>query len=104
MAVTLDQKIMVVSTPGHVANHISVIVEIEGIQYFIAGDTSYTQENLVKLIPDGVGTDKSLHTLQSIFSFSESLPTIYLPSHDPLVPQRMANKEIVKRNRKSVKA
>ncbi len=102
MAATLDQKIMIVSTPGHVANHISVIAEIDGIQYFIAGDTSYTQENLLRLMPDGVGTDQSLHTLQNILYFSESLPTIYLPSHDPSVPQRMADKEIVKRNRKPV--
>jgi len=102
LAVTSDKKVMIVGTPGHVANHISVIVEIEGLQYFIAGDTSYTEENLLKLIPDGVGTNQSSSTLQSILSFTESVPTIYLPSHDPQVPHRMENKEIVIRHKETI--
>ncbi len=95
MAVTADRKVMIVSTPGHVANHLSVIVEIDDLHYFIAGDTSYTEQNLLKLIPDGIGTDQSLKTLKNILSFSESNPTIYLPSHDPQNPDRMDNMKIV---------
>ncbi|KPJ96409.1 MAG: hypothetical protein AMJ53_00715 [Gammaproteobacteria bacterium SG8_11] len=95
MAVTADKKVMIVGTPGHVAGHISVIAEMEDVQYFIAGDTSYTEENLLKLIPDGIGTDQSRATLQNILSFTESKPTIYLPSHDPQVPDRMENLKIV---------
>lgn len=95
MPLTTDGKIMIVATPGHVANHLSVIVEDGGMYYFLAGDTSYTQENLIKEIPDGVGTNESLTTLKNIMSFSKLNPTIYLPSHDPLVPERMNNKEIV---------
>jgi len=95
MPVTEDEKVRIVSTPGHVANHISVIVEIDGLHYFLAGDTSYTQENMLKAIPDGIGTKESTKTLKNIVSFSKSNPTIYLPSHDPLVPQRMKNKEII---------
>ena len=95
MPLTTDGKIMIVATPGHVANHLSVIVEDGGMYYFLAGDTSYTQENLIKEIPDGVGTNESMTTLKNIVSFSKLNPTIYLPSHDPLVPERMNNKEIV---------
>ena len=102
LEVTTDKKVRIVGTPGHVANHISVIVEDEGIQYFIAGDTSYNQENLLELIPDGVGTGQSLNTLKNILSFTEAKPTVYLPSHDPQVPSRMANKEIVSRDKKTV--
>lgn len=97
MAVTADKKVMIVSTPGHVANHLSIIVEMEEIYYFIAGDTSYTEGNMLKLVPDGIGTGQSLNTLNSILSFTESNPTIYLPSHDPQVPYRMENKMIVPR-------
>lgn len=93
--VTKDKKVMIVATPGHVANHISVIAEIDGLYYFLAGDTSYTQENLLNKIPDGIGTNESVDTLKNILSFSEINPTIYLPSHDPLVSQRMNNKEII---------
>jgi len=95
MPVTKDRKVMIVATPGHVANHISVIVEVEGRHYFLAGDTSYNQENLINEVPDGVGTNDSVNTLKNILSFAKSNPTIYLPSHDPLVPKRMNNKEVI---------
>lgn len=95
LAVTADRKVIIVATPGHSANHISVIAEINGIHYFLAGDTSYTQENLINLRPDGIGTDESINTLKNIVSFSKVNPTIYLPSHDPLVPQRMTNMETI---------
>lgn len=94
-AVTKDGKIRIVNTPGHVAGHISVIVEMDDVFYFLAGDTSYTQENMLKLIPDGIGTHQSMNTLQNIKSFAEANPTIYLPSHDPDAPKRMDQKEIV---------
>ena len=95
LAVTADRKVIIVATPGHSANHISVIAEIDGIHYFLAGDTSYTQENLINLRPDGIGTDESINTLKNILSFSKVNPTIYLHSHDPLVPQRMTNMETI---------
>lgn len=95
LAVTADRKVIIVATPGHSANHISVIAEINGIHYFLAGDTSYTQENLINFRPDGIGTDESINTLKNIVSFSKVNPTIYLPSHDPLVPQRMTNMETI---------
>jgi len=95
MPVTRDGKVMMVATPGHVENHISVIAEVDGLYYFMAGDTSYTEKNLLELTPDGIGTKRSIDTLKNIISFSKINPTIYLPSHDPIVPQRMANKEII---------
>ena len=95
MAITKDGKVMIVATPGHVENHISVIAQVDGLNYFLAGDTSYTQENLLNEIPDGIGTIESVNTFKNILSFSKFNPTIYLPSHDPLVPKRMTNKEVI---------
>ena len=89
MPVTDDGKIMIVATPGHVANHISVIADVDGLFYFLAGDTSYTQGNLLNKIPDGIGTIESKKTLKNILNFSRLNPTIYLPAHDPQVPKRM---------------
>ena len=95
MPITKDDKVKIVATPGHVTNHVSVIAEIDGLHYFLAGDTSYTQENLLKKIPDGIGTSESVRTLNKILAFAKDNPTIYLPSHDPLIPERMKNKEII---------
>ena len=105
MPVTKDGKVMIVATPGHVENHISVVAEVDGLYYFLAGDTSYTQENLINGIPDGIGTFESIFTLKNIVNFSKLNPTIYLPSHDPQVPDRIDNKELVfnlKRNNTKV--
>lgn len=91
--VTKDKKVVIVGTPGHVTNHISVIAEQDGIYYFLAGDTSYTEANMLHLIPDGVGNAaESIKTLERIRSFTQENPTIYLPSHDPNVPKRMDKK------------
>ncbi len=93
--VTNDKKIRIVGTPGHVAGHLSVIVESDDVYYFLAGDTSYTQDNLLQLMPDGIGTRQSIETLQNILSFAQENPTVYLPSHDPEVPARMDNIKII---------
>ena len=53
-SVTEDGEVLIVSTPGHTLNHVSVIVKIEGLSYFLAGDTSYTEELLLEKHPDGV--------------------------------------------------
>jgi glyoxylase-like metal-dependent hydrolase (beta-lactamase superfamily II) len=96
LSVTKDRKVVIVSTPGHTAGHISVIVEKEGYNYFLAGDASYNQENMLKTSPDGLGDkSQSINTLKKIELFSRFNPTIYLPSHDPDVPNRMDNKIMV---------
>jgi glyoxylase-like metal-dependent hydrolase (beta-lactamase superfamily II) len=95
LSVTKDEKVQIVMTPGHVASHLSVVVEMDGLHYFIAGDASYTQDNMINLVPDGVGTADSIDTLKNIRAFASQYPTLYLPSHDPDVPRRMKEKDIV---------
>jgi len=95
LALTNDGSIRIVVTPGHVANHMSVVVKMDDIYYFLAGDASYTEENMRKGIPDGVGTSDSEQTLQRIRMFTRHFPTVYLPSHDPEADSRMENRIIV---------
>ena len=98
-SVTKDRKVIIVSTPGHTPGHISVIVEMDGYHYFLAGDASYNQYNMINLKADGVGEKaQSLETLKKIKLFSAFNPTIYLPSHDPEVPYRMDNKVLASEN------
>jgi len=82
-SVTSDQRIRIIPTPGHVPAHISVLVEIDGIQYFLAGDTSYRQDLMLEGVPDGVGTGETRETLDKIRQMASEMPLVYLPSHDP---------------------
>ena len=93
--VTSKGDVKVVPTPGHTPAHVSVIVTLEDINYFLAGDTSYTEENLLRKIPDGVSPDpnQAVETMQHILSFAKQRPTVYLPSHDPSSESRLKNKQ-----------
>lgn len=92
--VTANGDVKVVPTQGHTPAHVSVIVTLEDIHYFLAGDTSYLEENLLQKIPDGVSPDpnQAIVTMQNILSFAKQRPTIYLPSHDPNSEFRLKNK------------
>ncbi|MEX2336885.1 MAG: hypothetical protein WD555_06405 [Fulvivirga sp.] len=73
----------------------SVIVEIDDLYYFLAGDTSYTEKNMLEGIPDGIGSAESRNTLKNIQEFTKQYPTIYLPTHDPEAGKRMDERIIV---------
>jgi phosphoribosyl 1,2-cyclic phosphodiesterase len=49
--ITSSGDVFVIPTPRHTPNHISAIVKSENILYFLAGDTTYSEELLVKNIP-----------------------------------------------------
>lgn len=93
--VTQDGRILIVPTPGHVKGHISVIVRGEGMTWFIAGDATYSQANLLAERTDGVTNDPitALETLQRIRMFAHQEKTILLPAHDPFSIARLYNKE-----------
>jgi len=93
--VTAKGDVKVVPTQGHTPAHVSVIVTLEDINYFLAGDTSYSEENLLRKIPDGVSPDpnQAVETMQKILSFAKQRPTVYLPSHDPNSELRLKNKQ-----------
>ena len=95
--VTANGDVKVVPTPGHTPAHVSVIVRLEAVNYFLAGDTSYTEENLLRKIPDGVSPDptQAVETMQNILSFAREHPTVYLPSHDPSSGLRLKTKTIL---------
>jgi N-acyl homoserine lactone hydrolase len=83
MAITKRGDVSIVSTPGHTPSHVSVFVDAEPA-FFLAGDTSYSEELLLAGRVDGVSPDpaKALETLHRILALAQSRPLIYLPSHD----------------------
>lgn len=90
--ITRDGRILLVPTPGHVDGHVSVIVRGEGVTWFLAGDATYSQANLLAGLTDGVtnAPATALATLRAIRDFATQEPTILLPAHDPEGPARLA--------------
>jgi glyoxylase-like metal-dependent hydrolase (beta-lactamase superfamily II) len=86
--------VIAVATPGHTADHISIIVQDSEITYFLAGDTSYNEALMLAGKLDGVSADEQVTraTLVAIRRFTQSRPTVYLPTHDPGAAERLANR------------
>jgi glyoxylase-like metal-dependent hydrolase (beta-lactamase superfamily II) len=89
--------VVAVATPGHTADHLSVIVEDEGVAYFLAGDASYDERSMLAGCIDGVSADDDVAraTLGAIRQFAATQPTIYVPTHDAESAVRLAGRRVV---------
>jgi glyoxylase-like metal-dependent hydrolase (beta-lactamase superfamily II) len=90
---TQDGRIVAVATPGHTPGHVSVIcTDDAGRHVMLAGDATYTLEQLHSRRADAVAPDPQAHvaTLDAILAHCAQHPTIYLPSHDPESAARLA--------------
>jgi len=94
-AVTQKGDVRVVETPGHSPGHVSVVVDDGDVSFLLAGDTSYTQETLQRLQPDGVmpKPEVGVDTMKKILALGRERPLVYLPSHDPDCERRLAERE-----------
>jgi N-acyl homoserine lactone hydrolase len=94
---TQAKDVMIVPTPGHTASHVSVIVQQEGISYFLAGDTTYAEATLRQRQVDGVSPDKkrALQTIDKILEYAGREPMVYLPAHDPATIQRLESRQVL---------
>ena len=88
--------VIAVATPGHTADHLSVIVVDEGIAYVIAGDASYTEALMLAGQIDGVSTNGATArtTLEALKRLAAERPTVYLPTHDPESAERLSNRRL----------
>jgi len=89
--------IVAVATAGHTTDHVSVLVQEDDTTHFLAGDTSYNESLMLAGVVDGVSPDERISsaTLNSIRGFSQTHPTVYLPTHDPQSAVRLANRCLV---------
>jgi hypothetical protein len=64
---------------------------------FLAGDSSYTQELMLRGKVDGVGADEDAERLthQRIRSFAAATPTVYLVAHDAETETRLTQRQLV---------
>ena len=94
---TAAGDVIAVATPGHTADHLSVVVEAGDVTLFLAGDASYTQALMLAGKVDGVSPDASVSatTLAAIRAFARERPTVYLPTHDPESGLRLEGRRVV---------
>ena len=63
----------------------------------LAGDSSYTQDLLLRGTVDGVGPDEDAQRLthQRIRAYAATHPTVYLVAHDPDTASRLAERRVI---------
>ena len=93
---TAAGDVIAIATPGHTADHVSVIVVDEGITYVLAGDASYTEALMLAGQLDGVSAHEAtaLATLQALRRLAAERPTVYLPTHDPESADRLSSRRV----------
>jgi N-acyl homoserine lactone hydrolase len=86
-----------VATEGHSTGHLSVILEVNGLSFFFAGDVSFNQQFLLTKTVAGVSASvqKNRQTLEGINQYVTQNPTVYLPSHDPEAANRLVSRTTV---------
>ncbi len=91
-SLTRAEDVIVLPTPGHTSHHLSVLVRDGNVSYFLAGDTSYTEQLMLEGAVDGVSPSAEVarQTMARIRSYAQETPLVYLPSHDPDSTQRLA--------------
>ena len=89
--------VVVVGTPGHTADHLSVVVEDQETTHFLAGDTSYDERLMLAGRIDGASADDDVAgaTLRAIRQLARDRPTVYLPTHDAESAARLASRRLV---------
>jgi glyoxylase-like metal-dependent hydrolase (beta-lactamase superfamily II) len=92
---TADGAVTAVATPGHTANHLSILVELgnaAGTVAILAGDAVYSETNLQNETIDGVsGNDQAARdSIARLKAFANTRRSVVLPTHDPGASERLA--------------
>jgi N-acyl homoserine lactone hydrolase len=89
---TATGDVVLLSTPGHTAGHMSVAIELPDQLVILAGDASYTEQLMLDGLADGVTSDPATAnaTLTALSTLAKDRRTFYLPSHDPESQVRLA--------------
>jgi N-acyl homoserine lactone hydrolase len=97
MTLTEAGDVTIVPLPGHTRGQIGVVVEDGDRAILLAGDSSYTEELMVRGVVDGPAPDdKAAHlTHHRIRELAAATPTVYLVAHDPDTAARLAERRVV---------
>jgi N-acyl homoserine lactone hydrolase len=94
MALTEAGDVTLVPVPGHSPGQLAVLVKDDDHAVFLAADSSYTEDALLRGAVDGVGPDEAAERLthERIRAYAAETPTVYLPTHDPETEARLAER------------
>jgi N-acyl homoserine lactone hydrolase len=94
---TKTGDVTIVPLPGHTLGQIGVIVEDGAHSVLFAGDSSYTQDLMLRGVLDGVSPDDAVARLthERIRAFAASTPTVYLVAHDPATAARLERRRVI---------
>jgi N-acyl homoserine lactone hydrolase len=98
--------VTLIPLPGHTPGQIGVVVDDGDRSVLLAGDSSYTEELMLRGKPDGVGADDDAERLthERIRALAAETPTVYLVAHDPETGKRLAERRVVETARVPVAA
>lgn len=101
LRLTTAGDVSVVPLHGHTPGQVGVLIEEGGHSVLLAGDSSYTQELMLRGVVDGVGSDTAAErrTHERIRAYAATHPTVYLVAHDPGVPARLSQRQTIERSR-----
>jgi glyoxylase-like metal-dependent hydrolase (beta-lactamase superfamily II) len=89
--------VTLVPLPGHSPGQLGVLVEDDDHTVLLAGDSSYTQDLLLRGTVDGVGPDETAErmTHQRIRAYAATKPTVYVVAHDPDTNNRLTQRHLI---------
>jgi N-acyl homoserine lactone hydrolase len=97
LTLTEAGDVTIVPVHGHTPGQIGVLVEDGDHVVFLAGDSSYTQDLMLRGIVDGPSPDEAVARLthQRIRTLAAETLTVYLVAHDPEAAIRLAERQVV---------
>jgi N-acyl homoserine lactone hydrolase len=97
MTLTKAGDVTLVPVPGHSPGQLAVVVDEGDHSVFLAADSSYTEDLLLRGVADGVGPDDEAQRLthERIRTYAAETPAVYLPTHDPETAVRLSERRPV---------
>ncbi len=97
LRLTESGDVTIVPLPGHTPGQVGVLVQDGDHTVLLAGDSSYTEDLMLRGKADGVGVDDRGQRLTHgrIRAYAEENPTVYLVAHDPDTAARLAERRLV---------
>ena len=98
--------VVIVPLPGHTPGQIGVLVREDNHTVLLAGDSSYSEDLMLRGKADGVGVDDRVQRLthERIRAYAADEPTVYLVAHDPDTAARLAARRLISRTALEVAA